>query len=84
MKTNPRKVPVSKADLKRAKKAAVDEAVTYVSAIMMTVLVDKYGDREKISDFWRDFEKLSEEIKEGRVSVSDLVYTLKTEYDIIL
>ena len=28
--------------------------------------------------------ELSEEIKEGRVSVSDLIYTLRTEYEIEL
>lgn len=70
--------------MRRAKKDAVDEAVTIASAIFLTVLLDKFDARDYMREIWAEVNKLSEEIKEGRVSVTDLKHVLKTEYDIIV
>lgn len=70
------------ADVKRAKQQAMAEAVDYASAIFMTVLLDKFNAQDHIQDVWQQVLKLSDEIIEGRVSVADLMYTLKTEYGI--
>ena len=67
-----------------ARNEAVDEAVTMASAIFLTVIIDKFEGRDWVPDIWREVNKLSEEIKEGRVSVGDLKHVLKTEYEIIL
>ena len=83
-KVNPRRRPATEADIIRARKEAVDEAVNLASAIILTVLVDKFDMGEQIPDVWKEINKLSEEIRECRVSVSDLTYVLKTEYGIIL
>lgn len=83
-KINPRKRPASEADVICAKNKAVKEAVHLASAIFLTVLVDKFDGRDYIADIWGEVNKLSDEIKEGRVSVADLVCVLKEEYDIYL
>ena len=83
-KVNPRKKPVSEADVERAKKIAMNNALTLVEAIVFTVLVDKYGLEDQVFNVWKDSQKLSEEIIEGRVSVEDLITVLKEEYNIEL
>ena len=82
MKTNPRKRPATQADVKKAQSNAVNTAVRMASAIFLTVLCDKFNGAEHIPEVWREVNKLSEEIKEGRVSVNDLITVLKTEYEI--
>lgn len=84
MKTNPRKRPATMADVNKAKAKAVTEAVRMASAIFLTVLCDKFGGADYIPDVWREVNKLSESIKEGRVSVNDLIRTLDEEYDILV
>lgn len=83
-KVNPRKKPVSAADIEKAKKIAMNNALTLVEAIVFTVLVDKYGLEDQVFNVWKDSQKLSEEIIEGRVSVNDLITVLKEEYNIEL
>ena len=83
-KLNPRKRPASEADIRRAEAKAVDQAVTMVSAIFLTVIVDKFDGRDWVPEIWKEVEKLSAEIKEGRISVGDLKHVLKEEYDIYL
>ena len=82
-KINPRRRAATQADVKRAREDAIREAVHLASAIFLTVLVDHFDSRDRIEDIWRDVNKLSEEVKESRVSVADLTHVLKTEYDII-
>lgn len=82
MKTNPRRKPVSEADVKRAWERGVNDGVTNAMAIILTVLVDKFGGADHIRDIWAEVNKMSEEIGEGRVSVSDLRHTLLEEYGI--
>lgn len=84
MKTNPRKKPASQEDVRRAQTKAVNDAVRMTSAIFLTVLCDKFGGADYIPDVWREVSKLSEEIKEKRVSVPDLIRTLDEEYDILV
>ena len=84
MKTNPKKRPATEADVRRAKAQAVNDAVRMTSAIFLTVLCDKFGGADYISDIWNAVNKLSEEIKEKRVSVPDLIRTLNEEYDILV
>jgi hypothetical protein len=83
-KTNPRRRPVTEADVRKARDDAVKEAVHLSSAIFLTVLVDKFDGADHIADVWREVNKLSEEVIEKRVTVADLVHVLKTEYDIYL
>lgn len=84
MKTNPRKKPASQEDVRRAQTKAVNDAVRMTSAIFLTVLCDKFGGADYIPDVWREVSKLSEEIKEKRVSVPDLIRMLDEEYNILV
>ena len=82
-KINPRRRPVSEADLNHAKDKAAEDAIQFVKTIFFTVLLDKYGGTpELLSEFRDHYVKLSDEILEGRISYADLRYVLKTEYNI--
>ena len=78
-KVNPRKRPVSKADLEKAQEQACHLAM----AIFLTVLKDRFGfDNDAITEAWDASDKLSKEIGEGRVKLKDLLDVLEEEYDI--
>ena len=81
-KVNPRKRPASQADVKRAWEDGVNDGVTNATAILLTVLVDKFNGADYIRDVWREVQKLSEEVGEHRVNVNDLRRVLLDEYEI--
>lgn len=83
-KINPRRIPATQADVERAKRQAMLEATEYAMALMLTVLLDKFNAADYIQDVWAEVNKLAESVTEGRVTVSDLIYTLKAEYGINL
>lgn len=84
-KVNPRRIPATQADVNKARQEAIDQAIDISWAISMTVLHDKYEfDRQKLSDYWRYLNSLSDEIAENRVSIIDLVTVLRDEAGIIL
>lgn len=82
MKTNPRKVPRTQADCDRAWQKGVVDGVSNACAIFLTVLLDKFNGADHIKDVWNEINKLSEEVKEKRVSVADLRHILLAEYGI--
>ena len=84
MKKNPRTRPATQADVKRAWEKGVLDGVGNASAIFLTVLVDKFGGADHVKDVWLEINKLSEEVKERRVSVADLRRVLEEEYNIIV
>lgn len=80
-KTNPRKIPVTQADLKRAVDDAATRAFRLSNVLFMTVLLDKFDfDIDQLNEAWKALNKLSDEVLEKRVSVHDLKMVLKTEY----
>ena len=80
-KVNPRNRPVSQADLIKAEERACHLAM----AIFLTVMKDDFGfDNDAIVLAWNRWDKLPEEIKEGRVKLKDLTDVLAEEYDINL
>lgn len=84
-KVNPRRKHATEADVKKAKRTATADAVGYAWAILFTVLRDKEGYKaDDLKRMWAEVGKLSEEINEGRVSVSDLKNTLKEEIGAVL
>lgn len=81
-KINPNKIPMTKADVDRAWQKGVDAGVHCATAIFFNVLLDKF-DGDKIAvDVWKEIIKLSEEVKEGRVKIPEIVRMLKEEYNI--
>ena len=84
-KVNPRRRPVTEADVRKAKKEALSKAVDTAWAILFTVLRDKEGmDNEHLHRVWDHVNKLSVEISESRVSVKDLMDTLREEAGLTL
>ena len=81
-KINPRRRPLSEADVIRIQ----DNAVHLAFAIFLTVLKDKFGfSNDDIVRAWREADKLSEEVlRDGLVKLKDLVDMLKEEYKIDL
>lgn len=68
--------------IRQAKIEATNEATALALVLMMTVLLDKYGAEEYIADIYRDWNKLAEEVKEGRVKLHELRDVLRKEYGI--
>lgn len=84
-KVNPRRRPATQADVARAKKEAMEQSCKYAWAIMFTVLVDKENATPEILQrVWAEVNSLADEVAEGRVSIADLICTLKEESGIIL
>lgn len=81
-KVNPRRRPATWADVERAKNEAQGKAIIIAMCIFLTVLVDKFNGADYIQDVWKEINKLSEEITEGRVNISDLKHVLLEEYGI--
>jgi len=81
-KINPRRRPLSEADVIRIQ----DNAVHLAFAIFLTVLKDKFGfSNDEIVKAWCEADKLSEEVlKDGLVKLKDLVDMLRDEYKIDL
>lgn len=85
-KINPRRVPVSLADMKKNASKATDEAIHLAFAIFLTVLKDKFGfSNDDIVKAWYEADKLSEEVlTDGLVKMQDLIDVLREEYHIDL
>lgn len=79
-KVNPHKIPRTQADVDRAKKDGILEGVGNACVIFLSVLVDKFNGAGHLNEVWREINKLSEEIKEGRVSIADLRTVLREEF----
>ncbi len=80
-KVNPRKRPLSEADIPKIR----DEAIHLAFAIFLTVLKDNFGfNNDQIVYAWERADKLSEEAKDGRIKLWDLVGVLRDEYNIDL
>lgn len=81
-KINPRRRPLSEADVVKIQ----DNAVHLAFAIFLSVLKDKFNfSNDDVVRAWKEADKLSEEVlKDGLVKLKDLVDTLRDEYKIDL
>ena len=85
MKTvNPKRRPATQADVDRAYAKGTKDGCNLAMAIFLTVIVDKFNGQEWVPDIWKECAKLSQEIKEHRVNLFDLVNVLEEEYGIEL
>ena len=83
MKTNPKRIPRSEADVRKARDDGVKDGSSFTSVIFLTVLLDKFGfDKQKIIKCYHAVMKLSEELAEHRVSMAELRRVLLEEYHI--
>lgn len=83
-KVNPRRRPATLADVNKAKKEAMDIAITFAWAILFTALRDKEGfGYIRLRRVWDEVNYISDSIDKGYIDVDDLVNELK-EHDITL
>lgn len=83
--TNPRRLPVNQADLRKAKNNAISEAVKAAYAIIFTVLRDKEDfTTAQLDKVWREINELSDSIVKGYVKLGDLLLVLKEEAGIVI
>lgn len=84
-RVNPHKRPATAADVERAKRDAQTLAIDCAWAIFFTVLRDKEGyGCMRLRRVWNHVNYLSESIADGRVSIQDLMQTLRDEAGITL
>ena len=81
-KKNPRNKPATQADVDKAYAKGTTDGCNLAMAIFLTVIVDKFNGKDWVPEIWQHCSKLSEEIKEHRVNLFDLVSVLEKEYDI--
>ena len=83
-KTNPRRQPVTMADVKRAKGDAQDKALQAAWSIFFTVLRDKEGyTLDDLRRTWEEVEDLSDSIAKGYLDWKDIRQVLEEEYEVI-
>ena len=79
-RVNPHRKPISKADVDRAKKEVMAEALNFMWSVVFTVLRDKEGyDLDGLQRIWDEVESLSNSVASGYCTVSDLKHILKIE-----
>lgn len=84
-KTNPRRLPVSQADLNKAKDIAMTSAIQASYAIVFTVLRDKHDwDIEQLNAIWQEINELSDSLAKGYVKIKDLLWVLDKEAGIVI
>lgn len=72
-RVNPNKRPATIADVNKAKRKALDEALEVAWSIFFTVLCDKEGySLEDLKRIWKECEDLSDGIAQGYCTVKDL------------
>lgn len=81
-KVNPKRIPRTQEDVDRAWEKGVLDGVSNACAMFLTVLLDKFNGADHIVAVWDEINKLSEEVKERRVSVADLRRVLLDEHGI--
>ena len=83
MKTNPKRIPRTEADVRKAFENGVKHGSDVTSIIFLTVLLDHFGfDQQRIVKCYHHVMKLSEEIVDRDVSIADLTRVLLEEYQI--
>ena len=79
-KTNPRRVPVTMADLNRAKAQARDEGTEAALVIIFSVLRDKENaENEDLKRVYDEVNDLSDSVIKGYTTIPDLKNVLKQE-----
>ena len=79
-KVNPRRRPATQADVEKAKRKAVDDAVKLAWTILFSVLWDKeHYTQEDMQRVWKEVDNLSDSIAQGYCNVSDLREVLRKE-----
>ena len=84
-KINPRRRPLTEADIKRAKGSAMSEAMKRTIYLMIYILLDKHeASKEDLKQFAEEINYYADSIREGRITWKDLEHVVREEYEIEL
>lgn len=84
-KPNPRRHPVTQADVERAKATATNDAMRQVLYLMLYILIDKHNaPYEDICQLAEEVNYYAESVSEGRISWKDIEHVVREEYDVHL
>lgn len=82
-KMNPRNLPATQADVKRARKEGQEFGTRMATVLFLSVLLDKEGaDGEIIRRVWNEINDLAQSVVDGYVNLHDLRKVLLDEYEI--
>lgn len=85
MKVNPKRKPRTEADVRRAYAHGHEKGTERSLVITLYLLQDKYNATdEDLQEFAAAYNKISEEIREGRITEADLRNVMKEEYGTVL
>lgn len=81
---SPRSIQATRAYIDKAKRAAKEEAADAAMAMMFSALIDKMDwDIDGIRELWTHIESIDRDLREGRITISDLKDALKQETGIV-
>lgn len=81
-KTNPRDIPRTEADVRRARREGHGEGVAFSVTIMMYVLADKFGfTDEQIARVNQWYNLNAHAIADGDIKFQDITAVLRDEYE---
>jgi len=84
-RVNPRRRPVTQADINRAQKKAEARCLDLAIAIILSALLDKgFLDAEQMPEAWAAINDMSDSIVKGYVKYEDLRQTLAEEYQVFV
>ena len=84
-KVNPRRVPVTQADINRAKDKATSDAIRRIVYLMLYILIDKHdAPMEDIQQLAEEVNYYSESIAEKRITWKDIERVVRDEYKVFL
>lgn len=79
---NPNKIPRTQADVDRAYQRGVLDGSNNAAVIMMSALLDKFNAADWMVDIWNAFSAKSRAVLDHDVTIADLRYVLREEYDL--
>ena len=84
-KTNPRRKPVSEAELKTWEHRAISYALIQAKCMCFHALIDKgFLQPQQVKPAWNAVKYLADSMNKGYVKLQDLYDSLRDEYDVDL
>jgi hypothetical protein len=82
---NPNRIPVTMADVEKAKKKGTEDAMRFVTSLMLYVLIDKHdAPFEDIQQLVRELNHCAQCVNEGLVKWKDIERLVFEEYGVEL
>jgi hypothetical protein len=84
-KVNPRKKPVSQADVNKAKKQATEDAMRQILYLILYILIEKHeAPKEDIHQLAAEVNYYADSIDKGYITWKDVERVVRDEYKVFL